>query len=461
MRKIVRNQICVRALLVFAAFVITVLLYAVGLFDGLELKSYDFRFKVRGSSPAKDSNIVLVTIDDQTFSSLKLKWPFPRAYFARAIENLAAAGAAAIVLDVEFTEPSSIDPYDDLSLQHAIARFPRVVLAGKMVAEYGSHQTLNRYPLKPLRPLLEAGACWGYANVYLDSDGFIRRYNLFQKLNQRFYYPLAVETLCFIQNMPTKNVAIANDGSLTVGKFSISNYEFDTMLINYIGPARSFPTYSFVNILDDSQFSLPDEAEDTDIFEIYKESGIFQDKIVMVGASAEELQDNKLTPFFHFDGVKQLMPGVEMHANALHTIIDQRFIVPASPLAILAITLLLGLISFYISLKLKPLYGMIAAGGTLIVYALACIWVFVVLSIWVLLIFPVVVFGISYGANVIHSILVEQREKGRYRKTFQQYVARSVVDSMLSSGELPKFGGERKVLTVLFSDIRSFTSYSE
>jgi adenylate cyclase len=77
------------------------------------------------------------------------------------------------------------------------------------------------------------------------------------------------------------------------------------------------------------------------------------------------------------------------------------------------------------------------------------------------MIFPFITLLLTYGFNIIHQVLTEQQEKGLYRKTFQQYVARSVVDTMLNSGELPRFGGERKNLTVLFSDIRSFTTFSE
>jgi adenylate cyclase len=83
------------------------------------------------------------------------------------------------------------------------------------------------------------------------------------------------------------------------------------------------------------------------------------------------------------------------------------------------------------------------------------------MNIWMPMVYPLVNFSLCYVVTIVHKILVEQHEKGRYRKTFQQYVARSVVDSMLNTGELPKFGGERKTLTVLFSDIRSFTTYSE
>ena len=158
MKTLIRKSWQSGGLQVIAAIIFTYLLYALGTFDMLELKSYDLRFRLRGPQPVEDSGIVLVTVDDQSFVSLQSKWPFPRSYFARAIQNLAEAGAALIVLDIEFTEPSEIDPLDDQSLYEALLKFPNVILAGKLVSEYGSHQTINRYPIKPLPDFLAAGA---------------------------------------------------------------------------------------------------------------------------------------------------------------------------------------------------------------------------------------------------------------------------------------------------------------
>ena len=89
-------------LLVASAVIIVSLFQVLGFFDALELKTYDLRFRLRGAVPAEESPIVLVAIDDQSFKSLQTKWPFPRSYFARVINNLAEAGAALIILDVEF-----------------------------------------------------------------------------------------------------------------------------------------------------------------------------------------------------------------------------------------------------------------------------------------------------------------------------------------------------------------------
>lgn len=447
--------------MIIAAIIFSYLLKLLGIFDLLEYKSYDMRFSLRGPKSVEDSGIVLVTIDDQSFLSLKHKWPFPRSYFARAIQNLASAGAALIVVDVEFTEPSNVNSIDDNNLSHIIQNFPHVILAGKLVTEYGSYQTINRYPLKPLPAFISAGAQWAYANVNLDKDGFIRRYNLFQDLHGKKYFPLVIEALRYLQNLSNRATTTDTNGKFIVGKFVIPRYQDNTMLINYAGQAGHFPTYSFANILDDHRLTLPDPGEDTDIFDMWKKSGMFKEKIVLIGASAEELQDNKFTPYFSYDGIRQKMPGVEMHANALHTILTKDFIEPASSLLVFIIIIILAGIAFILSGKLRPLLGLISGIGVIIGYFILCYLFFSRMNTWLPMVYPIVNLSLCYVVNIVHKILVEQREKGRYRKTFQQYVARSVVDSMLNAGELPKYGGDRKTLTVLFSDIRSFTTYSE
>ncbi|MCI0493733.1 adenylate/guanylate cyclase domain-containing protein [candidate division KSB1 bacterium] len=448
-------------LLVVGAVIIVFLLQAFGAFDLLEKKTYDLRFRLRGTKSVEKAPIVLVTIDDQSFLSLKTRWPFPRSYFATAMQNLANAGAALVILDIEFTEPSNIDRFDDYQLAQTIQKFPHLILAGKLVSEFGRNETINQYPLKPLPEFLAAGAKWAYANVYLDGDGFIRRYNLFQNLHDQQYFPLVIEALRYLQRKSSDVVETNNNGIFKAGKFLIPKYKDDTMLINYFGPANHFPTYSFANILDDNRFTLPDSAEDTDVFDIYKQSGIFKNKIVLIGASADELQDNKFTPFFNFNGKKRLMPGVEMHANALMTIVSSSYLYPANPWLMLLVIILSAGLAYVLSAKLRPIFGLATAAGIIIFYVIVGFQLFSRANIWVPLIYPLANFCGCYGINIIHKIFIEQQEKGRYRKTFQQYVARSIVDSMLNSGELPKFGGERKTLTVLFSDIRAFTSFSE
>ena len=440
----------------FTVIICSYIIYFSGALTGLELRSLDWRFRVRGDQPVTDSDIVIVAIDDQSFVSLRHKWPFPRTYFAKAIRNLTEAGARLIVFDVEFAEPT---PQDYL-LAHAVRDAKNVIIAGKIAVEYGSHETVNRYIIAPVDPLLKAGATWGYANVGHDEDGFIRRYNMFQFNGDEVYFPLGIEAIRVMDGVSGESIGYNGGKYVTLGSRRIPKFTYDSMLINYYGPAETFPTYSLSNVLDDATFDLPEE-EDTDIFEIHRDAGTFKNKIVLIGASAEELQDNKFTPFFEYGGRKQMMPGVEMHANAIQTILSEEFIHPMHGALEFFIVIVLAVLAMLVTKFMKPYIGLISGIVILFVLTILYFFLFATFDIWAQLMLPLTAFVLSYGVHTVHQVLTEQREKGFYRKTFQQYVARSVVDTMLNSGRLPKFGGERKNLTVLFSDIRAFTTFSE
>ncbi len=431
-----------------------------GVAQNLEHKFYDLRFEVRGELSMVNSDIVIVAIDDQTFATLKRKWPFPRAYFARVLRNLNAAGAKLIVVDVEFTEDSILNPDEDRRLVEATQDVGNVVYAGKIAIEFGRNNVLNRYIFDPIDPLLNAGATWGFTNVSHDLDGFIRKYILFQFYGGKIYLPLAIEAVRVLKNIDNRDIKVYFQDNFFLGSLEIPKYSFDSMLINYFGPTRTFPTYSFASVLDDADFNLGHD-EDTNIFEIHKQAGIFKDKIVLIGVSAEELQDNQFTPFFDYDGKKRKMPGVEMHANALNAIITNNHVRAAPFYVEFIILVLLSVIAMILSKMSKPHRGIIGLGVIVVVFVTLVFILFMQFHIWMQIITHLVVMIFSFGFHITHRVFNEQREKGIYRKTFQQYVAQSVVDTMLNTGEIPTFGGERRLLTVLFSDIRSFTTFSE
>lgn len=438
---------------------LAIILSYVPQFESFELKTYDARFRLRGAMETQQDNIAIVGIDDQSFVSLKRRWPFSRALYAKAILNLAEAGVRLIILDVEFTEPAR-DEREDLVLAAAIKRAGNVILAGKLVKEYASNDIVNSYMLPPIPLLLRAGASWGLINVIEDQDGFIRRYLLFENRSNDLYLPLSVRTFLALQGKARQRVKIDSDGYFIVGNRRVPKKDFNTMLVNFRGPAKSFPTYSFSSILDDASFDLPDD-EDTDIFEFYKLDGTFKDKIVFIGASAEELQDNKLTPFFEYKGKKRKVPGVEMHANALSTLLRQDYIVTESPLLTWLLVFIVSLLSMVLTKWLKPFRGMFAVIGVLLAYFIYGFYAFLHHLVWVQVTAPTLGIMLSFVGNVIHQTLTEQRERIRIKKTWQHFMAKDVVDKMLESGKMPTFGGERRELTVLFSDIRGFTTYTE
>ena len=454
------NRWLVRAAISLAAFALALVLGFTTPFQNLELRAYNMRFAMRGAQDMSKSGIAIVAIDDKAFASLPAKWPYPRAFYTRAIRNLSSVGARMILFDIEFTEPSTLNPLEDDSLALAVAASGRCVMAGKVVREFGPNETENTYLLRPIRPLQNVGADWALINVVEDDDGFIRRYLLFQDFQKQPTLSLATRAFVRLTANNIDTELDAENGTLRIDGQAVPRYDENTMLINYQGPAKTFPTYSLADVLDDQEFDLG-EKEDTDIFDMHKEWGTFRDKIVFIGAAAEELQDNKFTPFFTYEGKRTKMPGVEMHANALYTLLNGDFISEVAYVLQLLVMLVLTVATMLAVYSGRTLIAILAVVLQLAVVAFFGYYAFVHSNLWLPVVGPSMVVLFGYAGHTAQLVVTERREKGRVRKVFAQYVAKDVVDDMLASGETPKFGGERRELTVLFSDVRGFTTFCE
>jgi len=450
----------VAILVTILAIVLGFILGSLVMVENLQYKAVNTLFNLRGKVMPPDTSIVIVAIDDQSLASLPAKLPYPRAYYVTMLDHLATAGARLVVFDIEFTESGDDGPGEDLALAAAVRRMGKVVLAGKVVLDIGSRVVNNQHLLTPVVPLMQSGAALGLVNVVEDTDGFIRNYILFQKSGRETWYTLAVQAARVLAGETAAAAPDSAKAPFLIGGRAIPRHQANTMLINYRGPAHTFRTYSLASVLDDSTFALKGD-EDTDIFAQYLEWGTFRDKIVFVGAAAEELQDNKLTPFFEWEGVKQKMPGVELHANALSTLLRGDFIRALPEWCTLLLAMVLAASTGLIARWIQGVRGLAAVLGIALLFGVAALLCFTRLHVVLPMTTPLISLALAAVGQMSYQVAVEQREKKLIRQTFQQYVAPAVVEKMLSSGELPSFGGERKELSVLFSDIRNFTRYSE
>ncbi|HEX9654596.1 MAG TPA: CHASE2 domain-containing protein, partial [bacterium] len=377
--RIWHNRWLFGGILAIGSSIIAIVLSVTTPFENFELKTYDARFALRGEMDTEQDNIFIVAIDDQSFKGLGRKWPFSRALYAKAILNLFEAGARIIVLDIEIVEPNLDEPRQDEVLAAAVYRAQNVILAGKWVTEFVANKDIiSTYVLEPIPKLLEAQVRWGLVNVDEDPDGFIRRYLLFQEKNQRYYYPLSVVTYLSLNstNGATGN-GVKNDKShFELAALRVPKADYNSMLVNFRGPAKTFRTFSFSDILDDANFDLVEE-EDTDVFEMHKAEGTFKDKVVFIGAAAEELQDNKFTPFFGYKGTKRKLPGVELHANALSTLQRGDFIRRQGWGLVLLMVLLLASVAMVLTKWLKPFRGMFAVLGLILGYFIWAFYAFI------------------------------------------------------------------------------------
>ena len=380
---------------------------------GLELGSVDTRFSVRGDQEPSPE-LAVVGIDDDTFSELKLQWPFPRRLHAKVIDQLVEDGAKAIAFDVQFTEAT--DPRDDNALVEAVHRAGNVVLATSEVSAQGKHAIFGGNAV-----LRQIGARAGNTVYIPDSDGTVRR------------FPYA------LQNLESFAVASAE---VAKGEF-IEDDGFDApdggAWIDYAGPPKTIPTYSYVDVLYGRV--NPDR---------------FKDKIVVVGATSPVLQDVKQTPYGG-----ELMSGSEVQANAIATVLDGVPLRSAPGWLNIALILLLAAIGPLAGFLMRPVMALILALGSALVFVAICQLAFNTGTI-VAVVCPLLALVVgAVGTLAVHYLLAAF-ERQRVRFTFSRFVPEDVVDQVLSEGEGElQLGGVRRESTVLFSDLRGFTSYSE
>jgi len=225
-----------------------------------------------------------------------------------------------------------------------------------------------------------------------------------------------------------------------VGPRFVPTDERGRLLIDYAGPARTFPHYSISDILEGT---VPE--------------GSFRDRLVLVGATATGLHDARSTPF------GTVFPGPEIHANAIDDILSDRFITRpewSRIFDLMAIALLGGAIGLALP-RIGAAAGLLSAAALAIAHVLFARWLFVDRGVWLNIVYPLLALGTNYVSLTVYYYVRETRERKRIHGAFGRYVAPVVIEQMLEDPGRLELGGEEKILTVLFSDLEDFTSYSE
>lgn len=438
-----------------AILMIIKLLMLGSFFAKIEHLAQDSLFRIRGAQKLSDQ-IVIVEIDDETFSALDERYPFPREYYAKLIDNLNLAGAKLIVFDLEFTESS--DSFDDELLAQTAAKHQNVVFAGKII--YGSSADTHQQLLSPIGPIMLQKISWGLVNIGTDEDGVMRRYSLFHDYAKTPQYTLGITALANLrvyQDDWAKHIHNANGYlQLTDKKIPIINH--NETLINFFGPAHHFPSFSFSSVLDDSLQAMPGYMGfEMDEFYELAESGAFRGKIVLVGANTAELHDYFSTPF----SSRIQTPGVEIHANFMEMVLQEKYLHALNFWLYLTIQILLAILLWILWNHIKPLWGaLILIISSAAVY-LGAYLLFNHLSMLMPILQSIILLSILYLIALVRHYLLSIKEKRFIRNAFQQYMAPELVDKLLKDPKSLQYGGSLQEVTVLFSDIRSFTSYSE
>lgn len=397
-----------------------------GFFSGPENFFEDLLFTPRS---AGDEAVVLA-IDNESLAKIG-QWPWPRRVFAQALGNLKEAAPSAVALDIVFAEPSRLGAADDAALAAALneAAFP-VVLAGEannIFIDAAAERPWADFFVEPLNEFKRARqASVGLANIILDKDGVVRRFPLEIRSRQS---GLTARTLAY-ETVLRSGRQIPDAGSLAALNRLV-----------FAGPPGAIRAIPFWRIFEDDSTAVRSLAG----------------RLVFVGATAADLRDSQLTP----PDRGREMPGAEIQANTANMLIFGWRSRQAGRLVNSFLIILLAFLPALFFARLKRLRWVI-------------FWS--VISVLAYLAAVVVLFGRGWAINFLHALLawffsfglvllyrhfVGERERRRLKNVFSRYVSKEVVSEILKNTEKVRLGGEEREITVLFSDIRGFTTLSE
>lgn len=393
---------------VIVAVIATLLLFA-GFLNTWESKISDAFY-----SPSHTlDEIVIIAIDDQSLQDLG-RWPWPREYFADVIT--AVNKSAVIGIDISFFEPAD----GDKKLASAITN-STVVLA----IEYTSfsHRDGELYGETLLKPSSGIGIpnedyYVGYVNIYTDSDGVTRTFTP------------------YINGVEDHNHFAVTIVSEYVGIAPI--LEKERMLINFFSEPGGYTYISF-----------------SDVYYKDIDPSYFDGKIVLIGATASNLHDDAIVPISN-----QAMPGVEINANIVQSILTRDYLNYQDDISAVALIFIFALLTGIFLYRFKIHIASILIALIAFTYIIVSIYSFdsgLILNI----LFPLLTIATVYIPLVVLYYLTEEKSRKWITSVFGKYVSPVVIDNLLQNPEMIKLGGEKRTITTLFSDIRGFTPISE
>ncbi len=485
--------------LIITGLAVSFLVAALYIFQPPILQFVDYKIYdqyMRSSPVGKKTTVpVIVDIDDESLAELG-QWPWPRYRMALLLAKIQQAGALSTGLDILIGEPDRTSPAtiknslrQELGVTVDFKGLPQGLMDNDMVLADVLRQgryvlgfyfdfmeeekdpsvkaqpcfakpvsiaqirakgapelkdlTLNALDaICPLPVLAKASPLCGFYNTITDYDGVVRRVPLIISLNGKQYPSLALATL--MKAMGRKNILVKTSSigieSIRLGKTTIPVDAKGQMMIRYRGGMAEFPYYSAKDILS----GKVGEKE-------------LKGKVIFMGTSAAGLRDLRVTPF------ASDYPGVEVHATIVDNILTKDFILKPDwvPGLELLLVLVAGIVSMALLTWSRSLWMIIpiAAMGASIVYG--SLYIFREYDAYLTPMYSLIVLGLNFTLLTLIKFWREEGQKKFLQATFSSYLAPELIDEMFSNREMPELGGEARQITAYFTDIQSFSTFSE
>jgi adenylate cyclase len=409
--------------------------------------------------------VLIVGIDNQSVQSSAVgQYPLPRDLYAKALQVLEKDGAAVVAFDVGL--PDKRDAPTDNVLSNALANttVPVVLSYGAGSVSSGSGRIaqvgVDQIPLKAFR---------GSTDLQLDADGVVRRVPL-------FIQPACFPKVCSSQLIDTFGFAIyraffvgtdvpngptlqesGNSASFALWRNPVQIDDTGAAQINFFGgPGYYQRSGQYISFADLVNGTVSPDAIKGNIVLVgyYYLTGVNDQQLVTTSAGKSQVGTNAIAQ----------MPGVELQANVVQMLLGPKFITLESPLLVFLIVFVLGLVMALLVARLSVLWGLLATVVVLLGFTLAMAYLSIFNSFVPDLFHPWLTIALAYTGVTAYRFLYEDREKRKVTSIFGQYLKPEIVAELAKTrGGVEDIlrGGERREITLLFVDVRGFTSMSE
>lgn len=455
------------------------------IFEPWSAQTTDRLFDVRSffatTRPVYDSTVVHVDISDRTISALQQSY-LSRKQFARVVENLSAMNVALQVWDVIFLARTNEE--EDRALIEATAHAGNVVYGLAFEVNQGGRQVftstgdsiVQNYldehlwrirvdgdPAEMVQAgraqitfadLARAARGLGSLNLHADRDGTFRRIPLLFRYGSAWYPTISFFAICHFLHVSPEQIFVEPGKSMTLLGAQIPHQgqkdlvipidSRGNMMVNYVGNWERMKHYDFADLLRAS-----DDQLDMDIW-----AEELAGKIVVASQVTTGSADVGPVP------TDNNFPLSGVHANAIHTILTGNFLREATPLQVFSVEAILLLLLLVLSLRTPSLSFSLGAVGILLLYLTTGVALFLFANTIIDLVQPSLMLLVGTFSVLAYRYVTEEKQKEALRRSFEAYFPPSIVQKVMLQPELVTTGAQKKELTILFSDIKSFTTYS-